>query len=172
MVEGLLAVLKAGGAYVPLDPAYPASRLQYMLDDSEPVVLLTHGKVDVGLRAQLRQWLSARDGVVVDMDDDVDAWKEASTSDPSAEAVGLSSKHLAYVIYTSGSTGEPKGVMVEQGNVVNFVWWSKNFSIGELYLEQHRDLVGPKRAADQAPRLQPVKPLRRARVSRESTAGM
>ena len=41
MVVGLLAILKAGGAYVPLDPAYPEERLQYMLEDSAPVVLLT-----------------------------------------------------------------------------------------------------------------------------------
>src|SRR5205807_1804060 len=41
MMVGLLAVLKAGGGYVPLDPAYPEERLQYMLEDSAPVVLLT-----------------------------------------------------------------------------------------------------------------------------------
>ena len=43
MVVSILAVLKAGGAYVPLDPAYPVERLSYMLEDSEPVVLLTQG---------------------------------------------------------------------------------------------------------------------------------
>ncbi len=40
MVVGLLAVMKAGGAYVPLDPAYPEERLQFMLEDSRPAVLL------------------------------------------------------------------------------------------------------------------------------------
>src|SRR5215467_9999981 len=43
MVVGLLAVLKAGGAYVPLDPTYPEERLQYMVEDSSPVAVLTHG---------------------------------------------------------------------------------------------------------------------------------
>src|SRR4029077_969660 len=43
MVVGLLAILKAGGAYVPLDPGYPAERLGYMLQDSAPALVLTHG---------------------------------------------------------------------------------------------------------------------------------
>ena len=43
MMVGLLGILKAGGAYVPLDPAYPVERLQFMLKDSAPVVLLTQG---------------------------------------------------------------------------------------------------------------------------------
>ena len=46
MVIGLMGVLKAGGAYVPLDPAYPTERLAYMLEDSAPAVVLTHGAAD------------------------------------------------------------------------------------------------------------------------------
>ena len=41
MVIGLLAILKAGGAYVPLEPTYPQKRLAFMLQDSNPSVLLT-----------------------------------------------------------------------------------------------------------------------------------
>src|SRR2546421_3610234 len=41
MVVALLAILKAGGAYLPLDPVYPIERLQYMLEDAKPRVLLT-----------------------------------------------------------------------------------------------------------------------------------
>lgn len=40
MLVGLLGILKAGGAYVPLDPAYSGERLQYILADSAPVLLL------------------------------------------------------------------------------------------------------------------------------------
>src|SRR5205085_3659141 len=41
MVIALLGVMKAGGAYVPLDPEYPLDRLQMMIEDANPPVLLT-----------------------------------------------------------------------------------------------------------------------------------
>jgi hypothetical protein len=45
MVIGIVAVLKAGGAYVPLDPNYPAERLEYMLRDASPAVVLIEEKL-------------------------------------------------------------------------------------------------------------------------------
>lgn len=53
MVVGLLAILKAGGCYVPLDPAYPMERLGFMLGDSAPKVVLTHGAARDALEAAL-----------------------------------------------------------------------------------------------------------------------
>ncbi|WP_018682964.1 non-ribosomal peptide synthase/polyketide synthase [Actinokineospora enzanensis] len=35
-----LAVTKAGAAFLPVDPAYPADRIDYMLDDARPVLVL------------------------------------------------------------------------------------------------------------------------------------
>ena len=53
MVVGLLAILKAGGAYVPLDPGYPVERLAFMLGDSAPVAVLSHGKVSAEVRFEV-----------------------------------------------------------------------------------------------------------------------
>src|SRR5262245_56549628 len=41
MVVALLGVLKAGGAYLPIDPGYPPDRIQYMLRDARPRLVLT-----------------------------------------------------------------------------------------------------------------------------------
>ncbi len=111
MVVGLLGVLKAGGGYVPLDPAYPAERLKYVLQDSEPVVLLT--------QKHLRERLGGMDGAVgvIDIEEDKGEWSREPESNPEGSRMGPRPEHLAYVIYTSGSTGAPKGVMVEHGNV-------------------------------------------------------
>ena len=57
MLVAVLAVLKAGGAYVPLDPAYPADRLEFMIQDAElPLVvtraaLLRRISIGAGVRA-------------------------------------------------------------------------------------------------------------------------
>ena len=41
MAVAVLAVLKANGAYVPLDPDYPRERLDFVVDDCRPAVVLT-----------------------------------------------------------------------------------------------------------------------------------
>ncbi|HEX6373134.1 MAG TPA: non-ribosomal peptide synthase/polyketide synthase, partial [Longimicrobium sp.] len=109
MVVGLLAVLKAGGAYVPLDPAYPAERLEYMLADSRPAVLLAS--------SSLAERFAGAGVPVLALDGD--AFAGEPETDP--ERGGLTPEHLAYVIYTSGSTGRPKGVMVGHRGACNLV---------------------------------------------------
>jgi amino acid adenylation domain-containing protein len=115
MVVGLLAVMKAGGAYVPLDVAYPADRIDHMLRDSAPVVILT-----VGAAAQTLIAAHRCDAIVLDVEADAASWRDQPVTAASAAAAGLAPSHLAYVIYTSGSTGTPKGVMIEHGNLTNY----------------------------------------------------
>src|SRR6185369_14505575 len=99
LVIGMLGVLKAGGAYVPLDPSYPSERIQFMIDDAKPAVVL-------GLDEEF-----SRGGAAAQRDERVVA--------PVRRCVG----NPAYVIYTSGSTGTPKGVVVTHGNLMNLVRW-------------------------------------------------
>ncbi|MDR3660235.1 MAG: amino acid adenylation domain-containing protein, partial [Mycobacterium sp.] len=104
MIVGILAILKAGGAYVPLDPNYPQDRLQHMLDDSSPRVLLSQGNLAEQLPALSLTHLHLED---------------TPGNDANPRVSGLTSRHLAYVMYTSGSTGKPKGVMLEHRSVCN-----------------------------------------------------
>jgi amino acid adenylation domain-containing protein len=125
MVVALLAILKAGGAYVPLDPAYPAERLTYMLQDSAPVAVLTHGMVDESVRIRLASGLNSN-STMIDLGGDAWRWQDTSETNPRASGIGLTPEHLVYMIYTSGSTGMPKGVMNEHRGVVNRLQWMQN----------------------------------------------
>ncbi len=110
MVTGLLGVLTAGGAYVPLDPTNPVERLEHVLSDAKPLVLLT--------QEELRGKLPKTTAEIVALDTD---WAQIAMHDAhNLSREGLSSRNVAYVIYTSGSTGVPKGVMVEHRNLVNY----------------------------------------------------
>jgi len=105
MIVAVLGILKAGAAYVPLDPNYPSERLAYMLDDSDPVVVLTQEGIAGTLPATRAQ------RIVLDAADTQNILALLPACDPDPQSLGLRPEHLAYVIYTSGSTGQPKGVM-------------------------------------------------------------
>ncbi|WP_417924910.1 amino acid adenylation domain-containing protein [Collimonas pratensis] len=119
MMVGLLGILKAGAAYVPLDPAYPPDRLAYMLRDSAPAAVLTHGALE-------QLWREHLDGVVdglpmLDLAAQDLPWADRPDDNLPQPAYAVTPDHLAYVIYTSGSTGMPKGVMVKHRGVVNLL---------------------------------------------------
>ncbi|MBA2237541.1 MAG: amino acid adenylation domain-containing protein, partial [Lysobacter sp.] len=102
MVVGILAIWKAGGAYLPIDPNYPASRIDYILQDSAVDILLTSGDV--------ADQHAFKVGALLRLDEQSTL---AGLPAGNPEAPGPTASNLAYVIYTSGSTGNPKGVCIE-----------------------------------------------------------
>jgi amino acid adenylation domain-containing protein len=112
MVVGLLGILKAGGAYVPLDPEYPQDRLEYMLEDSQAILLLSQTSLIERMPGQFQSRTLLLDQLSLEGYPD---------TDPTCLAT---EQNLAYCIYTSGSTGKPKGVQIEHRNVAALVGWS------------------------------------------------
>ncbi|SFY00752.1 non-ribosomal peptide synthetase [Streptomyces atratus] len=110
-VVALVAVVTAGGAYVPLDLAYPDERLEYILADAAPQVVL----VDREQQGRFTRLL-ARAGVQARVLVQGDEPAPATTAGP-----GAGRHDPAYVIYTSGSTGRPKGVVVPHSAVVTLL---------------------------------------------------
>ncbi|MEU9083701.1 amino acid adenylation domain-containing protein [Streptomyces sp. NPDC048357] len=115
LVAGLLGVLKAGGAYLPIDPRYPSRRLDFILEDAAPGLILTDEQtVGVLPKTQVPQLFLGD----IDFASDVDSDSGASQG---AAAAATRPGQVAYVMYTSGSTGTPKGVAITHANVVNDV---------------------------------------------------
>ena len=105
MIVSMLAIIKTGAGYLPIDPSYPFDRIKLILEDANPLAVLTQKT----LVARLRK--TAIPIVCVDEEQPI---AEQEPIGPTSIA-GL--EDLAYVIYTSGSTGKPKGVMVTHRNV-------------------------------------------------------
>ncbi|KFF96250.1 hypothetical protein IQ62_37365, partial [Streptomyces scabiei] len=108
LVVALLAVLKAGGAYLPIDPKYPSHRLEYILGEARPTLVLTDSGTVAVLPATSVPTLYV-DGLDL---------TNAAAADP---GIAVHPQNLAYVMYTSGSSGTPKGVAITHSTLVNGV---------------------------------------------------
>ena len=109
LVTSMLACLKTNATFLTIAPDTPIERVQYILDDSGASLLLTHPKFEKHLKNDL-----SYDHIVSCEFDKIEPHNEPTT--------GVGAIHdLAYIIYTSGTTGAPKGVMIEDASLMNYV---------------------------------------------------
>lgn len=113
-IISILGILKAGTAYVPIDIHYPASRIEYIIEDARLSFLLVDNKgaalVPPGYK-----------GRVIHIED-IDT-RNLQRQDPKILQKDLR-EDTAYLIYTSGSTGKPKGVEICHRNTIAFLKWA------------------------------------------------
>jgi FkbH-like protein len=115
-VAAFYGSLYGGAVAVPTTPprvGRPDARLQSIVGDARPRVVLTTASVLSGREALVRDMpeLAAASWLAADaLDPDLaDGWRE---TDPRGE-------ELAFLQYTSGSTALPKGVMVSHANLMH-----------------------------------------------------
>lgn len=127
MMVGLLAILKAGGVYVALDPDYPMARLQDILDDTQPKLLLVQEAVDR---------FTNFDGTKICLDQDWDTINQQ----PATNLTSLTTPDdLINIVYTSSTTGKPKGARIPMSAVLNRLLWMWNeypFVVGDTAVLQ------------------------------------
>ena len=111
LVISLLATLKAGGAYLPLDPTVPRNRLQFMVNDAQAFIVIT--TEDLAQNTFSTPQVLCLEHI----------WSDIIHQCEDPLPCNLQALHLAYLIYTSGSTGSPKGVMITQQGLANYLTW-------------------------------------------------
>src|SRR5215212_4593208 len=141
-VAALLGVLRAGCAFVPLDLTAPRVRLEQMLADTAPEVVVTGSAPAAAVGELLAAAAPAALRVAV---------QAAAPGDPAGDAAGgdtlLRQSDIfttieaegtdgaagpvrepgpddpCYVFYTSGSTGRPKGIVGRLSGIDHFIRW-------------------------------------------------
>jgi amino acid adenylation domain-containing protein len=103
-----LAIMKAGGTYLLLDSESPRGRLEYILADARPTMIVT----DIDNPKNLGKYLT--DSVQLS-----DLETSASSLPNDNLSTTFSSSNPLYIAYTSGSTGQPKGVLISHQSTVN-----------------------------------------------------
>lgn len=109
----LQAIVAIGAVWLPLDTGYPDERLQMMLEDAAPVLVITSPALDARF-ARLSEVTRYSYGALLPL------YSSPCTFTPPSPEDG------AYLIYTSGSTGRPKGVLVSHQAIVNRLLWMQD----------------------------------------------
>jgi amino acid adenylation domain-containing protein/thioester reductase-like protein/non-ribosomal peptide synthase protein (TIGR01720 family) len=117
MVVGILGIIKAGGAYVPIDPSYAQERIDYILNDTNASLVVTHSDV-IDLFKENKQ---IKPLILLDKSEQILQGQSVATPE-----VKITPDQLIYVIYTSGTTGTPKGVMIGHKSLHSFLYNIQN----------------------------------------------
>ncbi len=119
------ATLYCGGLYIPLDSTLPMDRLEYILEDSKPTLIIK--KQNFFASFDLAQYQ------VIDFDtiacDDIN-FSQGQLM------LAHHPQHYSAVLYTSGSTGKPKGIVLTHLAIKSFADWA-----GNLFLKDAKHTI-------------------------------
>jgi amino acid adenylation domain-containing protein len=100
LIPVILGILWAGAAFVAIDIAYPLRRIDQILYDAQPALLISEDLQHPGFVTRFPAELTSG----------VEDFECLAAPD-----------QVMYVLYTSGTTGQPKGVLIENKSVSYFV---------------------------------------------------
>lgn len=110
----VLATLKSGAAYLAIDAANPPKRVDFLLVDAAPALVIRNTKTRADCCGEVAALVLDEPATIAEL-----AALPGHTLSDAERAAPLRSKDAAYVCYTSGSTGSPKGVVIEHRTAVN-----------------------------------------------------
>lgn len=116
-IAAIIGILKAGKIYVPLDSSFSPAWVNFIVEDTEPAMIIATEKN----LSNVRGWLNSRQSFL-----DIESL-DPRLSDNNLE-LEIPPNAMAHVLYTSGSTGQPKGVTDTHRNTLHYVMRLTNIS--------------------------------------------
>ena len=113
-IVAVLAALKIGVAFVPVPSNQSQQRIDFIIRDSQASMVLTSKSLKRNLPEIEIECL------ILD-----DLENEKSKANVPLDYFTSAPEDTVYIIYTSGSTGNPKGVLVPQKALSNYIAWAQ-----------------------------------------------
>lgn len=146
LMASVLGVLKSGAAYLLIDGSLPHDRIEYMLNDSKTVFLITNSKFDK-YRVNYKLLIDEDTEILekhinnantnnldnnnlnsnslnndqLDNLNSIHYFSDLANMSDKNPICNSSNEDTFNIIYTSGSTGNPKGVALRRLGVINMI---------------------------------------------------
>lgn len=119
----MLACLKLGIIYTNFDSTNPKERLSKIFETAKPAIVISDTKLaEHILELCEERKISYFDYSTFDAKAEFDGISNTLKFEQIANVAG---SNPAYIMFTSGSTGIPKGVLIKQESILNFINWGK-----------------------------------------------
>lgn len=113
---GILGIIKYGACYLPIDPEYPTHRVRLMIKNSKAkTILMTNNALNLNISFNSEQ-------VIIIDNKSLDNHRSMKNRN---HIVSHDLCKPMYLIYTSGTINQPKGVLISQESVMNFIYGMK-----------------------------------------------
>lgn len=115
-IVAFMGILYSGNFYTPTDIRFPAEKVLSVMDALHPAAVVVNSKT----KGKFLSFVGERNVEVIDI--------EMVPKDARTDSEELTSAILdvdpVYVFFTSGSTGVPKGVIINNHNVIDYIDWA------------------------------------------------
>lgn len=111
-VISILGILKTGAYYVPIDTSYPKDRVTFIIEDTQSKLVVCDTDTGEKIESEIVK---------------INPWNEEIYVEITTYNTTHEAENIAYCIYTSGSTGNPKGCLITNKSLVNYISWANEY---------------------------------------------